>query len=143
MENQELLSKFRDILRRTGLKYTPQREAVLEEIVKDNGHRECEEIYLALRQKGSHVSRATVYRTMEILLENKFVRMMDIGDGRARYESKVNRSHHDHLICTSCGKIVEFLDHEVEDIQEKIAKRYHYKLQRHIHQLFGLCNKCR
>ena len=72
MANQELLKKFRDILRRRGLKYTPQRVAVLKEIVKDKQHRECEDIYLALRQKGSYVSRATVYRTMDILVKNDF-----------------------------------------------------------------------
>ena len=143
MANKELLSKFRDVLRREGLKYTPQRVGILEEVIKDRGHRECEDIYMALRKNGHHVSRATIYRTMDILVKNEFVRKMEIGDGRARYESKVGCLHHDHLICTSCGEIVEFVDHNIEDIQDKIAKRYHFKLQRHIHQLFGLCKKCR
>ena len=142
MADQDLLSKFRDILRRKGFKYTPQRVAVLEEILKDQGHRECEDIYLALRQKGSHVSRATIYRTMDILVKNDFARKMEIGDGRVRYESKVDSPHHDHLVCTSCGKIMEFVNQDVEDLQYKIATRYHFKLQRHIHQLFGLCKKC-
>ena len=142
MANKELISKFRDVLRRAGLKYTPQRVVILEEAIKDRGHRECEEIYMALRQNGSHVSRATVYRTMDILVKNEFVRKMEIGDGRARYESKVGSQHHDHLICTSCGEIVEFVNHDIEDIQDEIAKRYHFKLQRHTHQLFGLCKKC-
>jgi len=142
MANKELLNKFRDVLRQEGLKCTPQRVVILEEVVKDRGHRECEEIYMALRQNGSHVSRATLYRTMDILVKNEFVRKMEIGDGRARYESKVDSLHHDHLICTSCGKIVEFVDHDIEDIQVQIAKRYHFILQRHIHQLFGLCKKC-
>ena len=142
MANQELLNKFRDALRRRGLKYTPQRVAVFKEIIKDKQHRECEVIYLALRQKGSHVSRATIYRTMDILVKNDFVRKMEIGDGRARYESKVDSPHHDHLVCTSCGKIMEFVDQDVEDLQNKIAKRYHFKLQRHIHHLFGICKEC-
>ena len=143
MSKQALLSQFKNVLRRAGLKYTPQRVAVLEEIVKDQGHRECEDIYLALKQKGSHVSRATVYRTMDILVKNDFARKMEIGDGRARYESKVDSPHHDHLICSSCGAIVEFLNQEIEDLQQKIANHYHFKLQRHIHQLFGICKKCR
>ena len=142
MANQELLSKFRDILRRKGFKYTPQRVAVLKEVLKDQGHRECEDIYLALRQNGSHVSRATVYRTMDILVKYGYARKMEIGDGRARYESKIDSPHHDHLICTSCGEIIEFLNQEVENLQNKIAKIYHFKLQRHVHQLFGICKKC-
>ena len=143
MANKELLSKFRDVLRQEGLKYTPQRVAIFEEVVKDRGHRECEDIYMALRQNGSHVSRATIYRTMEILVNNEFVRKMVIGDGRARYESKVGSPHHDHLVCTSCGKIVEFVDQNIEDLQNKIAKQHHFKLQQHTHQLFGICRKCR
>ncbi len=142
MTNKELLIGFRDILRREGLKYTPQRVAILKEILKDQGHRECEDIYLALRQKGSHVSRATVYRTMDILVQNGYARKMEIGDGRARYERKIGSPHHDHLVCTLCGKIVEFLDQDIEDLQKNIAKRYHFTLQRHVHQLFGLCKKC-
>ena len=142
MASQELLGKFRDILRRERLKYTPQRVAVLEEVLKDQGHRECEDIYLALKQSGSHVSRATVYRTMDILVKNGYARKMEIGDGRARYESKIGSPHHDHLICTSCGEIIEFVDQDVEDLQKKIAKSYHFKLQRHVHQLFGICKKC-
>ena len=143
MENKKLLSQFKDSLRENGLKFTLKRVAVLEEIVNDHGHRECEEIYLALKKRGSYVSRATVYRTMNILVKNGFARKMELGDGRARYESKVGSPHHDHLVCTSCGKIVEFVDQDIEDLQNKIAKHYHFKLQRHTHQLFGICRKCR
>ena len=143
MKNKELLNQFRDILRENGLKHTPQRVAVLEEIIKGRDHRECEDIYEALKQKGNNVSRATVYRTMDILVKNDFARKMELGDGRARYESKVDSPHHDHLICTSCGEIVEFLDQDIEDIQDKLAKHHDFILQRHIHQLFGICKKCR
>ena len=131
------------MLKGKGLKITPQREAILKEISKDNGHRECEDIYLAMIQKGKNVSRATVYRTLEILVQNDFARKLELGDGRARYESKVGSLHHDHIVCTSCGKIVEYMNQEIEDLQEKIANNYHFNLQRHIHQLFGICNKCR
>ena len=143
MANQNLLNQFKKILWGEGLKYTPQRVAILEEIITDEGHRDCEDIYLALKQKGERVSRATVYRTMDILVKNGFARKMELGDGRSRYESKVGSPHHDHLVCTSCGKIVEFVDQDIEDLQNKIAKHYHFKLQKHTHQLFGICRKCR
>ena len=142
MEDQKLLNRFKEALKKEGLKYTPQRTAVLEEIIKDKGHRESEEIYLALKKRGQHVSRATVYRTMDILVNNSFARKMNLGDGRARYESKVNSPHHDHLICMDCGLIVEFMDQKIEDLQDEIAIQYEFQLKRHIHQLFGLCKKC-
>ena len=142
MADQKLLNRFKEALTKEGLKYTPQRTAVLEEIIKDKGHRESEEIYLALKKSGQHVSRATVYRTMDILVNNGFARKMNLGDGRARYESKVNSPHHDHLVCMDCGLIVEFMDQQIEDLQDKIAIQYNFQLKRHIHQLFGLCKKC-
>ena len=142
MEDQRLLNRFKEALKKEGLKYTPQRIAVLEEIIKDKGHRESEEIYLALKKRGQHVSRATVYRTMDILVNNGFARKMNLGDGRARYESKVNSPHHDHLVCMDCGLIVEFMDQKIEDLQDEIAIEYEFQLKRHIHQLFGLCKKC-
>ena len=142
MADQKLLIRFKEALAKEGLKYTPQRTAVLEEIIKDKGHRESEEIYLALKKRGQHVSRATVYRTMDILVNNGFARKMNLGDGRARYESKVNSPHHDHLVCMDCGLIVEFMDQQIEDLQDEIAIQYEFQLKRHIHQLFGLCKKC-
>jgi len=142
MADQKLLNRFKEALKKEGLKYTPQRTAVLEEIIKDKGHRESEEIYLALKKSGQHVSRATIYRTMDILVNNGFARKMNLGDGRARYESKVNSPHHDHLVCMDCGLIVEFMDQQIEDLQDKIAIQYNFQLKRHIHQLFGLCKKC-
>ena len=142
MADQKLLNRFKEALKKEGLKYTPQRTAVLEEIIKDKGHRESEEIYLALKKRGQSVSRATVYRTMDILVNNGFARKMNLGDGRARYESKVNSPHHDHLVCMDCGLIVEFMDQKIEDLQDEIAIQYEFQLKRHIHQLFGLCKKC-
>jgi len=142
MINQELLNQFKDILQKREFKCTPQRAAIFEEMINGHGHRECEEIYLELKKKGVNVSRATVYRTIDILVKNDIARKIEIGDGRGRYENKVNSAHHDHLICTSCGRIIEFLNQDIEDLQKKIAKRYHYKLKRHVHQLFGICKKC-
>ena len=142
MADQKLLNRFKEALKKEGLKYTPQRTAILEEIIKDKGHRESEEIYLALKKRGQHVSRATVYRTMDILVNKGFARKMNLGDGRSRYESKVNSPHHDHLVCLDCGLIVEFMDQKIEDLQDEIAIQYEFQLKRHIHQLFGLCKKC-
>ena len=142
MKTIDLLNHLKNILHHEGLKFTPQRIDVFEEIINNEGHRECEEIYLALKRRGKNISRATVYRTMDILVNNNIARKLALGDGRSRYESKLNIPHHDHLICTSCGKIVEFMDQRIEDLQESIAQQYDFILNRHIHQLFGICKKC-
>ena len=142
MSDKELMDNVKTILRKKGLKITPQRIAVLEEIIKDKGHRDSEDIYFAIKSRKTHVSRATVYRALDILVENKFVRKLNLGDGRARYEKKIGSFHHDHLICEICGKIIEFVDLDIEDLQEKVANKYQFSLQRHIHQLFGLCKEC-
>ena len=142
MGNQELLKQFKDALKKEGLKLTPQRKAVLEEIVQNDKHRECEEIYQAINKREKNVSLATVYRTLNILVENNFARKMDLGDGRYLFESKVNNPHHDHMICISCGSITEFMSNEIERIQEKIAKKNKFIMHKHLHQLFGTCKKC-
>ena len=142
MINNKLLSGFKDVLRKEGLKITPQRIAVLEEIIKDKGHRESEDVYMAIKTQKTHVSRATVYRTLDILVQHGFARKLNLGDGRARYETKIDSPHHDHIICNECGKIIEFVNDDIEKMQKEIAKQHHFKLQQHIHQLFGICKEC-
>jgi len=142
MANNKLLNDFKDVMRKEGLKITPQRIAVLEEIMEGEGHLESEDIYMAIKVRNTHVSRATVYRTLDILVQHGFARKLNLGDGRARYERKIDSPHHDHMICNDCGKIIEFVNDEIEKIQEEITKQQQFKLQRHIHQLFGICKEC-
>ena len=142
MLSKKIYDSYKTMLSNEGLKFTPQRLEILEEIVLGEGHRECEEIYLSMKKKGKSISRATVYRTIDLLVKNNLVRKLELGDGRARYESKLNSSHHDHLICIDCGDIVEFVDDEIESKQEEIALNNGFVLKKHIHQLFGLCKKC-
>ena len=125
-----------DILRSEGLRYTAQRQAVWDEIRKSNEHRDAEDIYLELKSNGVRVSRATVYRTIDVLVKNRLVRKMDVGDGRSLFEPRLDDKHHDHMICLETGNIIEFFDEELEDLQDRIAKEYGYKVVRHIHQLF-------
>ena len=125
-----------DILRSEGLRYTAQRQAIWDEISKSNEHRDAEDIYLELKSNGVQVSRATVYRTIDVLVKNRLVRKMDVGDGRSLFEPRLDDKHHDHMICLETGDIVEFFDEELENLQEKIAEKYGYKVIRHVHQLF-------
>ena len=119
------------------MRYTSQRQAVWDEIKNSTEHRDAEEIYVHLNnRKKIKVSRATVYRTIDVLVKNKLVRKMDLGDGKALYEPKINEDHHDHIICVETGKITEFFNEELELLQEKIVSEHGYKLVRHVHQLF-------
>lgn len=128
--------KFVEALKYENLKFTNQRFAIFEDVLYGKKHRECEEILQSLTKKDINVSRATVYRTLDILVKYELIRKMDIGDGRIRYEGKIDDPHHDHMICVESGKIIEFVSDEIEQIQDKIAKEHGYEIIKHIHQLF-------
>ncbi|MFH1851283.1 MAG: transcriptional repressor [Candidatus Neomarinimicrobiota bacterium] len=130
------------IIRQEGLRYTSQREAVWQELLSTDNHRDAENIYFKLREHGLNVSRATVYRTIEILVKHNLIRKLDLGDGKSRYEHHQDQVHHDHLICTECGRIVEFVNEPVEKLQQEIAAEFNFELSDHIHQLFGVCSNC-
>ena len=125
-----------EVLRKEGLRYTSQRQTVWDEIKKSEEHRDAEDIYLQLKSNNHNVSRATVYRTIDVLVKNHMVRKMDLGDGRNLFEPRIDDEHHDHMICLDTGKIIEFFDEELEDLQDKIAEKHGYKVVRHVHQLF-------
>ena len=136
------LQPLADILRAEGLRSTRQRQAVWEEICSTNEHRDVEEIYLALREAGLNVSRATVYRTVEVLVKNNLVNKLDLGDGRIRYEHRQALQHHDHLICLRCGTIEEFTHDTIESLQEEVAREFGFQIIEHRHQLYGYCRDC-
>ena len=123
-------------LKKEGLRYTNQRQAVWDEIKSNDDHRDAEQIYNALRNNNLNVSRATVYRTIDVLVKNRLARKMDVGDGRSLYEPRLDDEHHDHMICLDTGDIIEFYNEELEELQDKIAKKHGYKVVRHVHQLF-------
>ena len=133
----KLISKILiKILKSEGLRYTDQRQAIWDEIRNSNEHRDAEDIYLKLKERNVKVSRATVYRTIDVLVKNRLVRKMDVGDGRSLYEPRLDNEHHDHMICLDTGDIIEFYNKELEDLQDTIAKKHGYKVIRHVHQLF-------
>ena len=133
MENIELLV---EALKKEGLRFTEQRKFIWDEITSSDDHREAEDIFLSLRKKNINVSRATVYRTIDVLVKNNLVRKLDIGDAPSKYENKIDSHHHDHMICLETGDIIEFYNEELENLQDEIAKKHGYKVVRHVHQLF-------
>ena len=134
--SEKLLKDFKKALSSEGLRFTKQRLMILENILLSKSHRDCNEIYRSLRKKRHKVSIATIYRTLDVLLDYGFVRKLDIGDGSVKYEKKVGSPHHDHMICIETGKIIEFVDPQIEEIQDRVAREKGYKIVKHVHQLF-------
>ncbi len=134
--------KLEEHLRRESYRMTPERFEVLDSVMNTEGHFDADELFLRLKKKGSKVSRATVYNTLEILEECELVFKMRLKDHGSRYEKAYGRAHHDHLICVRCEKIVEFIDPTIEDAQGAVAKKFKFNLISHSHQIFGLCPEC-
>jgi len=129
---------FKKILQSEGLRYTKQREAVWSEINGSNEqHRNADQIYLSIINKSKvKVSRATVYRTIDVLVKHNLVKKIDGLENGSLYENRLDRKHHDHMICLETGNIIEFYNKELELLQDQIAEEKGYKIVRHVHQLF-------
>ena len=107
-------------------------------------HFDAEEIYLELLKKQKNVSRATVYRSLEALVEQDLVTRLDFGDGRMRFErSKGDDEHHDHLICEECGKVIEFFNLEMEAQQLATCEEHDFTPSVHTMHIFGTCSDCK
>ena len=137
MKNRDKhVTRFKEALKEENLKFTYQRLQVLNVLLENSGHYECEDIMKMLDNMGLKVSRATVYRTLDILVKYNFARKLVLDDGIAKYENKIDSNHHDHMICIESGKILEFHCEEIERLQEEIALEKGYKIVKHVHQLF-------
>lgn len=134
---------FKDFLSQNRLKLTPQRKAVLEAVFATHRHFDAEELVQIIRQRGERISRATVYRTLDLLVKGGLVHAMELGDSRKVYEHVVGHTHHDHLICTECGRTIEFGDGLIEMLQEKVCDRLNFQAQTHSLRIFGRCENCR
>ena len=129
-------------LSQKGLKSTRQRSLIVDAFLGAGGHLDVDQLLARVRQTDPRVSAATVYRTMKLLTECGLAHAQRFGDGHTRYESAYNRDHHDHLICTSCGAIVEFENDRIEVLQEAVARRHGFAVTNHKLELYGLCQKC-
>ncbi len=125
-----------------GLKSTRQRSAILETFLAQRGHVNVEELLAAVRGEDARVSSATIYRTMRLLTECGIAHARDFGDGQTRYEPATGREHHDHLICTGCGAIVEFERPAIERLQDEVAAEHGFIVTEHKLELYGRCPAC-
>ncbi len=134
---------FRKYLERRGLKLTAERQALFDEIFGRHEHVEADELLVRLRAKHKKISRATIYRTLELLVESGVVGRVRIGEAGYRYERLHAGDHHDHLICDQCGRVIEFFEARIEELQDEVAAHHGFILLSHSHQLRGICRRCR
>ena len=125
-----------------GLKMTPQRGVILDEFLDVEGHLSAEELYYVIKQADPTIGQATVYRTIKLLADAGIAKTVYFGDGIARYEPRYGTSHHDHIICEKCRRQVEFIDPEIEKLQEKQARIHGFNLTSHRMILYGICPDC-
>lgn len=138
----QLRSRLANYMERMGLRSTNQRRMVTEVFFRSSGHLSIEDLLERVRQDDPKVGYATVYRTLKMLKECGLATERNFGDGVARYEVAHEDEHHDHLICLSCGRIVEFENSEIEELQERLAEKLGFSLKRHKHELYGVCHQC-
>ena len=125
------------------IKYTEQRAIVLKIFLSTDKHLTADELQEIIKKQypEQNIGIATIYRTLGILEEHNLISYISFGTDGKRYESKKD-THHDHMICTKCGKIIEFFDEQIEQKQEQIAKENGFVITNHTMQLFGLCSEC-
>jgi len=126
-----------------GLKRSRQRERIADAFFSMPGHVTVEEVVVRARRDDPRVSLATVYRTMKLLADSGLATARQFGDGQTRYEASEGRGHHDHLICTRCGAIVEFANDRIESLQALVARKHGFEVEQHKLELYGRCPDCR
>lgn len=134
---------FLDHIQKKGLKRTSQRDLILDVFLRTEAHLSSEDLYRLVQKEDSNVGQTTVYRTLKLLSEAGLAREVRFGDGRTHYEHNYKHQHHDHMICSSCGKIIEFFSAELEALQDAMAAKHKFEVQQHLLRIIGLCAECR
>ena len=138
----ELLERFRSYMRDHNLPLTHQREAIASALFYSKDHLSVEDIEAILREDRVHVGKATVYRTMDLLVRAGLVDEHDFGEGFKRFEPRSARNHHEHLICLACGKVVEFTSERIERMKALIADEHCFRHHHHRLDIYGVCTEC-
>ena len=140
--NKKAVEQLSAYLAGQGLRSTTQRDQILQIFIVAGQHLSAEELYLRVKKPHPGIGYATVYRTLKLLAEAGLADERRFEDGFTRYEYKASGAHHDHLICTQCGLILEFENERIEELQNDVAKKNRFKVQNHKLELYGLCEMC-
>ena len=134
---------FREFIRKKGLRNTPEREQVVRAVFAIHDHFDVEELYSILHSKNDKISKATVYRTIPLLLESGLIQEAYFEDGHHHYEHIYGHEHHCHLRCLDCGKVIEFTEETVKDVEQRVGAHYEFLVTGHKLEVYGYCVKCK
>ena len=138
-----LLERFRRHLREHHQPITRQRDLVAQVVFHSNDHLSVEAIRRQLKERGEQVGLATVYRTLDLLVESGLVRAHEFGEGFKRFEPRAAQADHEHLICERCGAVVEFANERLERMLPVLADEHGFQHRRHRVEIYGVCRSCR
>ena len=141
-DHDDVRAAFETYLHEHRIKYTSARRRVLDAVLTIQGHFEAEQVLYLLRERGFKVSKATVYRTLPLLIECGILKQVRFDVKQAHYELAFGEAPHDHMVCRRCGRIIEFASDEVIELRTRIAQRHHFHAISHRLQLSGLCWEC-
>ena len=139
-EEQEVFLKH---IQKAGLKRTAQRDLILDVFLQAEKHLSSEDLYRLVQAEDASIGQTTVYRTLKLLAEAGLAREVRFGDGRTHYEHNYKHQHHDHMICTECGDVIEFYSAELEALQDAMAAKHRFEIKQHLLRILGICANCR
>jgi Fur family transcriptional regulator, ferric uptake regulator len=133
---------FIEHLQRLGLRRTGQRDLILEIFLRTEEHVASEDLYRLVKKKDSAIGFTTIYRTLKLLIEAGLAREVRFGDNKTYFEHHYNHDHHDHMICTECGRVIEFFSAKIELLQDQMAEKFGFTPTHHSLRLWGVCTDC-
>ncbi|MFH1505026.1 MAG: Fur family transcriptional regulator [Candidatus Omnitrophota bacterium] len=144
MKIQDPKLVFKEYCKRQGMRYTPERDLIIEEVYRKDGHFDVDNLFLRIRNRfpKTKLAKGSIYRAVPHLIRTGLIRESLTDAGDVFYEHTLGHSHHDHMKCLKCGKIFEFYEPSIDKIQQEICKRRKFKMIRHTHVIAGYCKNC-
>lgn len=136
------LEIFKEFIRSRGLRQTPERENIVLEIFRKREHFDVDELFLRLLAQGKKISKASIYRTLPLLVDCGLIREVNFIDGHWHYEQIYGQPHHCHLRCLNCGALVEFEEPLMRAVEQKLAANHGYQITQHVLEVQGYCPAC-